>query len=80
MVSIPVHPGNDDEQAPSAMQGVGSRIHGAFASRSGVQLELPDRVDAPQPAVLDEEAQGSRSAMAALIRAQSAPVPTAQLP
>ena len=65
---------------PSAKQGVGSRIHGAFASRSGVELELPDRVDAPQTAVLDEGAQGSRSAMTVLISAQSAPVPTAQLP
>jgi hypothetical protein len=80
MVSIPVHPGNDDGQAPSAKPGVGTHIHAAFASRGGVEMELPDRVDAPQPAVFEEGAQGARSAMTALLSAQSAPDSTAQLP
>lgn len=61
MVAIPVHSGNDDEQAPSAAQGVGSRIQAAFASRGGVVLDLPDRVEAPQPAVFAEGAQRSRT-------------------
>lgn len=55
-------------------------VHAAFASRGGVELELPDRVDAPQPAIFEEGAQGSRSAMTALLSAPSAPVPIAQRP
>jgi len=54
--------------------------HAASASRGGVELDLPDRVDAPQPAIFEEGAQGSRSAMTALLSAPSAPVPTAQRP
>lgn len=54
-------------------------VHAAFASRGGVELELPDRVDAPPPGVVEEVAQGSRSAMTALLSAPSAPGPTAQL-
>lgn len=55
-------------------------VHAAFTNRGGVELELPDRVDAPQPAIFEEGAQGSRSAMTALLSAQSAPVPIAQRP
>ena len=35
-------------------RGLGSRIHARFAIPGGVELDLPERRDAPRPAALDE--------------------------
>ncbi|HEX5495545.1 MAG TPA: plasmid stabilization protein [Mycobacteriales bacterium] len=38
---------------PAADRGLGSRIHARFAALGGVELDLPDRHEAPRPAEFD---------------------------
>lgn len=45
-----------EDSPPSAVQGVGSRIHAHFAGLGGVELELPERSD--QPASADGQELG----------------------